>query len=151
VVVGTLGALRLARFNIQTGSGDRRYFVGLPIPAAACAVAACVYYHPEEIENDLLRPMSLVLVVTLALLMVSKARYRTFKELDLKARRPYVWILPVAITLALIATHPQVLLLVAVFAYVLSGLIPRWAPAARSETVTEGAQPAPTAGTDHGH
>ena len=145
------GALRLARFNIQTGTADRRYFVGLPIPAAASTVAVCVFNHPQTPEDQIVKILSLVLVVTLALLMVSKGRYRTFKELDLRSRRPYVWILPVAIALALIATHPQIVLLVAAFAYVLSGVIPRWAPAQRGEAAAPEAQPAGRAGTDHGH
>jgi CDP-diacylglycerol---serine O-phosphatidyltransferase len=145
------GALRLARFNIQTGPSDRRYFVGLPIPAAACTVAACVFNHPQRLEDEIVKGLSLVLVVTLALLMVSKARYRSFKELDLRARRPYVWILPVAMTLALIATHPQIFLLVASFAYVLSGVIPRGAQAQRADPLGEGPQPAEQAGSDHEH
>jgi len=144
------GALRLARFNIQSASTDRRYFVGMPIPPAACTIAACVFNHPERLDDGVLRVLCLSLVVVLALLMVSKARYRTFKELDLRSRRPYVWILPFAIVLALVATHPQIVLLVSAFVYLLSGLIPRPGGQGRSDLLPEGSPSAGRAGGDHG-
>jgi len=134
------GALRLARFNIQSAAADRRYFVGMPIPPAACTIAACVFNHPHRLEDSALKMLSLSMVVVLALLMVSKARYRTFKELDLKARRPYVWVVPFAIVLSLIATHPQIVLLVAAFVYLLSGLIPRRGAPMRAEAAAMGPQ-----------
>ncbi len=68
------GAARLARFNIQVPSQDKRYFVGLPIPAAACALAACVFYGPARVNDPLAGGLVAVLVATLAILMVSKAR-----------------------------------------------------------------------------
>jgi CDP-diacylglycerol---serine O-phosphatidyltransferase len=143
------GALRLARFNIQAATTDRRYFVGMPIPPAACTIAACVFNHPHSLEDPTLKLLSLSLVVVLALLMVSKARYRTFKELDLKARRPYVWVVPFAIVLALIATHPQIVLLIAAFIYLLSGLIPRKGASIRDESDPATAASPDPAGHDH--
>jgi len=143
------GTLRLARFNIQTGPYDRRYFVGLPIPAAACTIAACVFNHPQSLEDGIVKLLTLTLTVALALLMVSKARYRSFKELDLRARRPYVWVVPFAIVLALVATHPPLVLLVAAFAYVLSGLFPRRAAASRPEPVSESLTGTGPVGPDH--
>jgi CDP-diacylglycerol--serine O-phosphatidyltransferase len=143
------GALRLARFNIQTAAIDRRYFIGMPIPAAACTIAACVFNHPHSLEDGVLKLLSLSMVVVLALLMVSKARYRTFKELDLKARRPYVWVVPFAIVLALIATHPQIVLLVAAFIYLLSGLVPRRGGQGRIDGLADGAATPGPAGGEH--
>jgi CDP-diacylglycerol--serine O-phosphatidyltransferase len=143
------GALRLARFNIQTAAIDRRYFIGMPIPAAACTIAACVFNHPHSLEDGVLKLLSLSMVVVLALLMVSKARYRTFKELDLKARRPYVWVVPFAIVLALIATHPQIVLLVAAFIYLLSGLVPRRGGQGRIDGLADGAATPGHAGGEH--
>src|SRR5262249_39195834 len=45
------GATRLARFNVQAGVQDRRFFVGLPIPAAACVLSACVFYNPARLVD----------------------------------------------------------------------------------------------------
>lgn len=143
------GALRLARFNIQSSAQDRRYFVGLPIPMAACTVAACVYIHPQRLENQVLKLLTLSLVIVVALLMVSKVRYRSFKDLDLKARRPYVWVVPFAIVLALVATHPQLFFLVATFAYVLSGFIPRRSTVPRTEALADGIPTARPPGSDN--
>jgi CDP-diacylglycerol--serine O-phosphatidyltransferase len=143
------GTLRLARFNIQSGTQDRRYFVGLPIPPAACTVAACVYIHPQRLDDEVLKGLTLSLVVVLALLMVSKVRYRSFKDLDLKARRPYVWVVPFAIVLALVATHPQLFFLVATFAYVLSGFIPRRSAVPRTEALADGMPAARPPGSDN--
>jgi len=143
------GTVRLARFNIQGGPIDRRYFVGLPTPAAACTIAACVFIHPHGLGDEILKGLTLFLVVVLAGLMVSKLRYRSFKDLDLKARRTHVWIVPIAIVLALVATHPPLFLLVASFLYLLSGFIPRRG-ASRAGLLTESAQPAAGSGHEHG-
>ena len=119
------GALRLARFNIQTTAADRRYFVGLPIPAAAGAVAALVFYCPQPIKDPAMGALVWLLLVTLSILMVARVRYRSLKEFDLKARRPYqVLLVPMLVLLAIFAWPEQVLLGIA-FLYVLSGVLPR--------------------------
>lgn len=119
-------ALRLARFNVQSSTKmDKRYFVGMPVPPAACTIAACAFIHPQRLDDEILKVLILVLVVALALLMVSKMRYRSFKDLDLKARRPYVRVVSFAVVLALVAAHPQIFLLVAAFTYLLSAFVPR--------------------------
>lgn len=144
------GTVRLARFNIQGGAIDRRYFVGLPTPAAACTIAACVFIHPHDLGDDIIiKALTLLLMVLLAGLMVSRLRYRSFKDLDLKTRRTHVWIVPFAIVLALIATHPPLFLLIAAFLYVLSGFIPRRGSSARGGVLAEKVQPAGGGGHDH--
>src|SRR5262245_50761010 len=83
------GAMRLARFNLNAASHDRRYFVGLPIPAAACVVATTVFAHPRppsRAEDPFIGILVLALVLLVSLLMVSRVRYRSFKDLDLKSR-----------------------------------------------------------------
>ncbi|MGH9868404.1 MAG: CDP-diacylglycerol--serine O-phosphatidyltransferase [Candidatus Polarisedimenticolia bacterium] len=122
------GAMRLARFNLQKTVHDRRFFVGLPIPAAACVVATIVFAHPDppsETGEPLLGGMLLMLVMLLSLLMVSKVRYRSFKDLDLRRRRSYKYLLIPAAALALVALHPQIMLMLCGFAYLLSGVLPR--------------------------
>ena len=128
------GAARLARFNIQAPAQDKRYFVGLPIPAGACALAACVFYNPARVTDPLAAGLVALLVATLAVLMVSKARYRSFKEIDMKRRtRWVVVIVPVLIYIVVIAS-PQLVALVLSFSYLLSGLFPRLTAATRPET-----------------
>lgn len=131
------GALRLARFNIQTSHQDRRFFVGMPIPAAACIVAATVFAHPKPPvpERDpFIGAMLLLLVLLVSLLMVSRFRYRSFKDLDLGRRRSYKYLLIPAALITLVALNPQVMLMLAGFAYLLSGIIPRRAAARGDET-----------------
>src|SRR5207237_1664304 len=82
------GALRLARFNVHTGTGDRRFFVGLPTPAAAGLVAATVLLLAAI---DLSRWQLLLIAAgtyVVALLMVSTLRYWSFKEVHFVQRRP---------------------------------------------------------------
>jgi CDP-diacylglycerol--serine O-phosphatidyltransferase len=115
------GALRLARFNVQRHAVDTRYFVGLPIPAAAGQVATLAFFAPELVIE---RPHALALVglvSLLGLLMVSTVRYRSFKGLDLRKRRSYVNVLGIALLFVLITVRPEVSLLAAASAYTLSG------------------------------
>src|SRR6185436_1289744 len=72
------GATRLARFNIQTAVQDRRFFIGLPIPAGACVLAACVFYSPARLVDPFTSILVSLLVVVLGVLMVSHLRYRSF-------------------------------------------------------------------------
>src|SRR5438477_2423249 len=83
-------AMRLARFNIQgMAAGDKRYFVGMPSPAAAAVPAATVYAYPWGLYNYPDALLALLVVLVPAVLMVSKFRFRSFKNLDLQTRKPY--------------------------------------------------------------
>jgi CDP-diacylglycerol--serine O-phosphatidyltransferase len=115
------GVLRLARFNVQKHVVDGRYFVGLPIPAAAGQLATIVYFTPEAITWHPHGLLVLALVVMLAFLMVSTVRYRSFKGLDLRKRRSYINVLGIAVVFVFIATHPQFSLLILASLYTLSG------------------------------
>jgi CDP-diacylglycerol---serine O-phosphatidyltransferase len=122
------GAMRLARFNLQKTVHDRRWFVGMPIPAAACIIATIVFAHPEppaDAGEPLLGGMLLALVMLVSLLMVSRVRYRSFKDLDLRSRLSYKYLLIPAAALALLALHPQIMLMLCGFAYLVSGIVPR--------------------------
>jgi CDP-diacylglycerol--serine O-phosphatidyltransferase len=84
------GALRLARFNVQSASGEVKYFKGLPIPAAASMIALTILLYFELIETGGVRDIIiLVMIYLLAFLMVSNIRYFSFKELKLTKRRPF--------------------------------------------------------------
>jgi len=115
------GTLRLARFNVQRHAVDGRYFVGLPIPAAAAQVAAVVHFLPEGIDERLYATFAVIGVVALAFLMVSTLRYQSFKNFDLRRRRSYINVLGIAIIFLLIALHPEVAFLAIATFYALSG------------------------------
>ncbi|HRQ65807.1 MAG TPA: CDP-diacylglycerol--serine O-phosphatidyltransferase [Xanthomonadaceae bacterium] len=115
-------ALRLARFNTQVGVIDKRYFQGLASPAAAGLMMAFVWTLADsQYSGADLAPMALALTVIVALLMVSRIRYYSFKSLPLGDRVPFIWIpLLVGIFVLLAIDPPRVLLTIGV-AYVLSG------------------------------
>jgi CDP-diacylglycerol---serine O-phosphatidyltransferase len=119
------GVVRLARFNIQSGTGDKRFFIGLPIPAAAMAVAAWVLQYPAGLAETWMAAGILALVVALSLLMVSRLRFRSFKDLDLRGRVPSVAVVVVALAVIGVAVHPQAVVLALTLGYVVSGLLPR--------------------------
>lgn len=115
------GALRLARFNVQRHVVDSRYFVGLPIPAAAALVAAWVNFRPEPLASRSQATVALAMVTALAFLMVSTFRYRSFKKLDLRSRRSYITVLGIALLFLLVALEPPFVLLFMATSYWLSG------------------------------
>jgi CDP-diacylglycerol--serine O-phosphatidyltransferase len=117
-------AMRLARFNIQsTSGGDKRYFVGMPSPAAASIPAATVYAYPWGLYDYREALPALAMVLVPAVLMVSTIRFRSFKAFDSRARRPYTVLIFVAAGIVLIATHPQRMLLDIAYSYLASGFI----------------------------
>ncbi len=117
------GSMRLARFNIQTKVVDKRYFVGLPIPAGAGTIVTLVLATPDRLVSRVWMAGLLVLTVIVSYLMISTIRYRSFKDLDLKRRWPG-WILPViALVFAVIAYQPRVAFLAAALAFAASGPI----------------------------
>jgi len=115
------GVLRLARFNVQRHVVDARYFVGLPIPAAAGQAATLVYFWPSPLVARTGALLIVALLLVLAFLMVSTFRYVSFKGVDLRRRRSYINILGIALLFVLIAQHPEVSLLVLATLYTVSG------------------------------
>jgi CDP-diacylglycerol--serine O-phosphatidyltransferase len=117
-------AMRLARFNIQSGSGgDKRYFVGMPSPAAAGVIAATVFAYPYGLYDYRAALPALAMVLVPAALMVSTIRFRSFKNIDSRNRRPYTVLIFVAAGIVAIATHPQWTLVVIAYIYLGSGFI----------------------------
>jgi CDP-diacylglycerol--serine O-phosphatidyltransferase len=114
--------MRLARFNISSG-GDKRYFVGLPSPAAAAVPAATVFAYPYGLSGYPEALPVLVMVLLPAALMVSTIRFRSFKTIDLQSRRPYTVLIPIAAGIMLIATHPRLVLVVLAYTYLMSGFV----------------------------
>jgi CDP-diacylglycerol---serine O-phosphatidyltransferase len=116
-------ALRLARFNIQVGSVDKRYFVGMPSPAAAAVPAATVFAYPYGFTTNVEAVPVMLMVIVPALLMVSTIRFRAFKNFDLQARRSYTVLLLVAIGLTVAAAQPDYLFVVLAYGYLASAFI----------------------------
>jgi CDP-diacylglycerol--serine O-phosphatidyltransferase len=113
-------AVRLARFNIQSGVQDKRYFVGMPSPAAASVPAASVFAYPWGFQTYAESLPVLAIIIVPALLMVSTIRYRSFKNIDLQSPRSYLVLVLFAVGLALLASHPELVLLVMAYTYLVS-------------------------------
>ena len=117
-------ALRLARFNVQIGSIDKKWFVGLPSPSAAAIVAACVWvFHTFDAESLGFKVLMTVVVAAAGVLMVSNVRYHSFKEIDFKGPVPFVFLLAIVLLFVLISIEPSVMLLALFGCYVVSGPI----------------------------
>ena len=119
------GAARLARFNIDAikPGSDRRYFVGLPIPAAAGVIAAVVHWEKIPLTDWPIALIWLAATLALAFLMVSRVRYYTFKTLDLRRRRPYVTIILIGMIIWAIVFYSEPVLLILALTYALSGIL----------------------------
>jgi CDP-diacylglycerol---serine O-phosphatidyltransferase len=138
----TAAAMRLARFNIQTtATTDKRYFVGMPSPAAASVIAATVYLYPYGLHERESALPALAMVLVPAFLMVSTIRFRSIKAMDVGWQRSYVALFIAAVALALIATHPRVALVVLSYSYVVAALI-GWGLTRWRKKPVEVAQPA---------
>lgn len=117
-------ALRLARFNAQIGNADKRYFTGLPSPSAAGVVAGMVWVANDyQITGDQLVWYAFGLTISIGLLMVSNIRYRSFKDLDLKGKVPFVTLILVVLVYVLITIDPPQVLFSIFAAYAISGLV----------------------------
>lgn len=118
------GALRLARFNVQSSNVEKKHFQGLPIPAAAaCPVGYVILHHhifgPEPSTSYFLPLLTLVT----GLLMVSKVPYHSFKVLDKGKRAQFFTLVIVIGVIAVIASAPQIMLFVFAMGYASIGVI----------------------------
>jgi CDP-diacylglycerol--serine O-phosphatidyltransferase len=120
----TAAAMRLARFNIQTTAvTDKRYFVGLPSPAAAAVIASTVYMFKDGLLEPGPALPALAMVLIPALLMVSTIRFRSVKAIDMGWRRSYLALFLAAVVLALIASQPHLALVIMSYTYVVSACL----------------------------
>lgn len=119
------GALRLARFNVQVGTVEGRYFVGLPIPAAAGLIAATVLLDAHILRLGAAMKPLLIVVMTyvLAFLMVSNIRYWSFKGVEMHARRPFQVLVAAVLVVMVVTAAPQVMLFALFAAYAASGVV----------------------------
>jgi CDP-diacylglycerol--serine O-phosphatidyltransferase len=116
------GALRLARFNTQVESADKRYFQGLPSPAAAAILAGFIWICLEYgYDIEVLKYVAIVLTISTGLLMVSNFRYSSFKEIDLKGKVSFFVAIAVMLGIAFVMAQPQIMLFALFLAYAISG------------------------------
>jgi CDP-diacylglycerol---serine O-phosphatidyltransferase len=113
-------ATRLARFNIQHGSMDKRFFAGLPSPAAAGIIASVVFAFPGPPTQLGVSVLIGVLVAAAAVLMVSHIRYRSFKTLDLRSPRSYLSVVAIVLVFVAIFVDRHSMMVIASL-YLLSG------------------------------
>lgn len=117
------GALRLARFNVQANVVEKNYFQGLPIPMAAGIVASSVLAFDDlglEAHGNF---GLLMMTVLLAFVMVSTFRFRSFKDLDLKQRLPFSYLVFGVGILVIVALRPEVMLFVLFMGYATLGAV----------------------------
>lgn len=117
-------ALRLARFNTQLEHSDKRYFIGLPCPAAAAVVAGMVWVGTDfAIPGMRISEIVAAVTVIVGTLMVSNVKYNSFKELEFKGHVPFFAVFLVVLIYLLIAWDPPKVLFGVFFLYALSGPI----------------------------
>ena len=121
------GALRLARFNVASNlvTTSKKFFTGLPIPAAGCTVATLIFFQ-EFLPNfmrELLPLFVLVLALLLGILMVSRIRYASFKEYGFVRAHPFSSFVTVVLLFSLIVSQPRLLGFLMMAGYIISGLV----------------------------
>ena len=119
-------ALRLARFNTQVGIADKRYFQGLPSPAAAGVIASMIWlkiWTFASFDSDVISLgyyLGAGITILCGLLMVSNIRYYSFKEFDSK-KASFRFLLIVILSLIILVSKPNIILFTVFFVYLLSG------------------------------
>lgn len=129
------GACRLARFNISVnpqprnpGRPDRKYFVGMPIPAGAGVLAAVIHFEGgSPVHNLWLALVWLALVAFVGFLMVSSWRFWSGKEIDTNTRKPGRLLVLLVVVIGIVVEWHQTALLVIALGYLLSGVVARLA------------------------
>lgn len=117
------GALRLARFNVQSIGVEKKDFQGLPIPMAAGIVASSVLAF-NELGLEGYRHWGLLMITfLLSFVMVSTFRYRSFKDLDLKEKLPFHYLVIGVMLLIVVAWRPEIMLFVLFLTYAVLGAI----------------------------
>ena len=117
-------ALRLARFNTNNSSQDKRYFAGLASPAAAGLVISAMYVAVDyNISPTTMAPYMAILVFSAGLLMFSNVKYRSFKDFSYRDRTSLIGIISVVLVIAAIYFDPPVAFLLVGGTYFLSGLL----------------------------
>ena len=131
-------SLRLARFNVQTGKTDYRYFVGLPSPAGALTLASMIFYAPAPVTDERFAIIVMIVTVATAFAMVSPVRYRSQKGLALQKERSLMYFVVLALILGVAFRWPREVWFAGAIAYLFSGPMAKlWTIAFPSRQVVE--------------
>ncbi|MEO6895585.1 MAG: CDP-diacylglycerol--serine O-phosphatidyltransferase [Caldimonas sp.] len=119
-------ALRLARFNTNIGVVDKRFFQGLPSPAAAAIVMGFIWLMNDQgftgmEEGPWLRWTTFVVILYAGLTMVTNVPFYSFKDLSPRRSVPFIVLVLIALGIAVVSIHPPIVLVALFFAYGLSG------------------------------
>ena len=115
-------ALRLARFNTSASSTDKRYFQGLPSPAAAAVVVGFVWAcFDNNIKGEEVALISLALIIFSGLMMVSNVSYYSFKDIDFHNKVPFMAMLVVVMVFVFASIDPPIVLFGCFMLYAPSG------------------------------
>lgn len=117
------GALRLARYNVQMGSAEKKSFTGMPIPGAASVIAATAIFYNQMDWSATKSLFILFLTFVLSILMVSTLRFHGAKELDFSKRKPFWILVAIAVVFAVIVMHPEIALFVFAMLYLITGIV----------------------------
>jgi CDP-diacylglycerol--serine O-phosphatidyltransferase len=117
-------ALRLARFNTNIGIVDKRYFQGLPSPAAAALVAGFVWVMLDnDFSGQQMRWVALALTVFAGLTMVSNVRFYSFKDINMRKSVPFIVVFLIALFFIFVSVNPPAILFLLFLGYCLSGYV----------------------------
>ncbi len=115
-------ALRLARFNTNIDTVDKRYYQGLACPPAAAILSSFTWFcNQHQFENAGITFLAAIITVVVAVLMVTNIRYHSFKEVDFKGKVPFLYLLLMVILFVAIAANPSVVLFTGFVIYAFSG------------------------------
>ena len=115
-------ALRLARFNTNIGVVDKRYFQGLPSPAAAALVAGFVWIVNDlNIPGEEVRWYAFALALFCGITMVSTLRYWSGKDINLRRSVPFIAVLAIVLFFVLVSSYPPGILFALFLCYAFSG------------------------------
>lgn len=138
-------ATRLARYNVQHKVVDKRWFVGLPTPAAAGTICSLLFFAPDAEWRPWLEGLVAVALIVVGLLMVSTFRYRSLKGLDPRRRVSYRVAVPLAALLLVLYYAPYAFFLIFTVSYAASGpLLGLWGRLRSGRT----GRPSPETGDD---
>lgn len=117
-------ALRLARFNTTLEVVDKRFFQGLPSPAAAALVAGFVWVMIDAgIAGTEVKVLACIFTLFAGLTMVSNIRYYSFKDINLRKSVPFFAVAAIALAFALVSLSPEMALFAFFVLYGLSGYL----------------------------
>ncbi len=115
-------ALRLARFNTMLAVQDKRWFMGLPSPAAATLVAGFIWVMVDnQVRGEEIRWLAWGITLFAGISMVTSFRFYSGKDINLKKSVPFMVVVGIALVFSLVSVDPPIVLFLILLAYSLSG------------------------------